>query len=1160
MKMKYLLAASVVSLSTAGLLATPAAAQQITSGVEGQVRDEQGNPLPGASVTVTDTRTGSSRTLSSSGSGNFSAQGLVAGGPYTITATAPGFEGQSVEDQSLTVGGNLRLTFELTANSSEEVIIVTATRVQAAQLAVGPSQSFDLESLEGFPSITRNISDIIRIDPRVSLDRNNAVDRISCLGGNDRSNTFTVDGIVQSDVFGLNGTPSASRNTFPLPFDAIRQTSVEFAPFDVEYSDFTGCAINVVTKSGENQFHGSAFYTFTSEDLRGDEAGGSGSIVAPFSEKRWGATLSGPIIPDRLFFFAGYEETDLGNANEFGPAGAGFPNEADFVTQAQFDQFANIANTVYGQDVGGYPQNLPETSVRYFGRLDAYITDEHRLEATYQRLEETNVESDTGTNNLTGLNSFEDEGTVSDYYSVRLYSDWTDRISTELRVSRAEVGDKQGPFGGGEAQDTNPIVRLAVGVQGPTENGILSTGPGVFRSANQLDTKIDQARFVMNIDADDHKIKLGAEINDLEVFNLFAINATGTLFFRNLTDFQNGLVANGGAGGFSSVFGSADQLVIGFDNRNGDREFLGGGTIAASRTGDINDASATFSRQIYSFYAQDQWQATDQLSLTGGVRVQIYDGDGTPRANPSFLERFGFSNAVPFSKLAPVILPRFSATYDFFNEGFLSNTTVTAGVGMFSGGDPVVFFSNAFSNDGFASANGDTFDASCDGIRDANGNISVVTGGQFTGLPQCALQDAINNADAGRADVKSTDPNFKVPTVLRANLGIDTTIGAQSGFFSNWNLKLDYIYSRFINPININDLVQIPNPSEGLNGFAIDGRPIIAAIDPLNPDCNAQLVGTGGTPPTYTGVTDDCFVNNVTNRSVGLDDFNQLTNGPSYDSHVFSIALAKRFESGVFTDNGNVNVSFGYAFTDSNNTRNVFGATANGNFEDTAAFDFQDPAISTSNFETRHRFTVAANFREEFFDDYSTQLGVFFSAQSGRPYSLTFSGDGFQDSSSGDNNALLYIPTGINDPNLSPLSTATAADVDSLLNVISGLNCSFTPGQSIRRNSCRNDWVFDMDLRLSQEIPGPGRLFGVEDRIELFADFDNFLNFIDPDWNVFRNRDDEDGLVNLIGTSGVDADGRYILDSLEDQTPDDQETLRFSSSVWRIQLGVRYEF
>ncbi len=1151
MKMKYLLAASVVSLSTAGLMATPAAAQQITSGVEGQVRDENGNPLPGATVVITDTRTGSSRTLSSGGSGNFSAQGLVAGGPYTITATAPGFEGQSVENRSLTVSGNLRLTFELTANTSEEVIVVTGSRVQAVQLAVGPSQSFDLESLEGFPSITRNISDIIRIDPRVSLDRNNAVDRISCLGGNDRSNTFTVDGIVQSDVFGLNGTPSASRNTFPLPFDAIRQTSVEFAPFDVEYSDFTGCAINVVTKSGSNEFHGTAFYTFTNEDLRGDEAGGTGSVVAPFSEKRWGATLSGPIIPDRLFFFAGYEETDLGNANEFGPFGGGFANEADFATQAQFDRFSQIAQNVYGVDTGGYPQNLPESSVRYFGRLDAYLSDAHRLEVTYQRLEETNVESDTGTNELTGLNSFEDEGTTSDYYSARLYSDWTDRISTELRVSRAEVGDVQGPFGGGEAQDANPIVRLVVGlppVAGQTtENGRFATGPGIFRSANQLDTKIDQARFVMNIDADDHKIKLGAEINDLEVFNLFAINATGSIFFRNLDDFENGIVASGG---FSSVFGSSDDLVNGG---------LGGATIASTPSGDINEAGATFSRQIYSFYAQDEWQATDQLSLTAGVRVQIYDGDGVPRANPLFQQRFGITNAVPFSNLEPVILPRFSATYDFDNQGFLSNSTLTGGIGLFSGGDPLVFFSNAFSNDGFASANGDTFDAECVGLLDGNGNFNVLAGGAFSGFPQCALQAANNAATDGRADVKSTDPDLKIPTVMRANLGLSSTIGSESGFFSNWNINLDYIYSRFINPININDLVQVPDIRQGLNGFAIDGRPLLAAIDPLQPGCNAQLQGTGGTPPIYTGVTDDCY-------GTRIDDFNQLTNGRDYDSHVFSFALSKRFESGIFTDGGNVNVSFGYAFTDSNNTRNIFGATANGNFEDTAAFDFQDPAISTSNFETRHNFTFAANFREEFFGDYGTQLGLFFSARSGRPYSLTFSGDGFQDSSSGDNNALLYIPTGINDPNIAPpvfdamgvqTGGSNLADVQALLNFLPSVNCSFTPGQTIRRNTCRNDWVFDMDFRISQEIPGPGRLFGVEDKIELFADFDNFLNFIDTDWNVFRNREDEDGLINLIGTSGVDSQGRYIL---ENTNLDDQEQINFSSSVWRIQLGVRYEF
>ncbi len=1149
MQIRYFLAASAAALSAAAIMPTAAMAQQITSGVEGTVSDENGNPLSGATVTITDTRTGSTRTLSTGGNGGFNATGLVAGGPYSITATATGYEGQTLEGQSLSASGSLRLTFSLSQSADESVIVVTGARVQAAQLAVGPGQAFDLESLEGFPSITRNVVDIVRLDPRVSLDRNNDVDRISCLGGNDRSNTFTVDGIVQSDVFGLNGTPTASRNTFPIPFDVIRQTSVEFAPFDVEYSDFTGCAINVVTKSGENKFHGSAFFTFTNDNLRGDQAGDRTSVVPAFEDKRWGATLGGPIIKDRLFFYAGYEETDLGRPNQFGPFGSGFAVEADFVTQDQFDEFARIARDVYGQDVGGYPAVLNETSVRYFGRLDAYITDDHRLEATYQRLEETKIESDNGTDELTGLNSFEDEGTVSDYYSVRLYSDWTDRISTEIRLSRAEVGDRQGPVGFGEAQSDNPTVRLSVGVApvaGQTsEEGRLNTGPGIFRSANQLDTKIDQARFLMNIDADDHQIKLGAEINDLEVFNLFAINATGTIFFRNLQDFENGVVASGF---FSSVFGSPSQLVNGV---------LGGATIAASATGDINDASATFSRQIYSFYAQDQWQATDQLSLTGGIRVQIYDGDGVPRHNPLFLQRFGFSNSVPFSSLDPVILPRLSATYDFANEGFFSDTTLTAGIGVFSGGDPVVFYSNAFSNDGFASANGDSFDAECAGLLDANGNFSVVNNGQFTGLPQCVVNAAINAAANGRADVKSTDPDFDVPTVVRANIGIDTMLGTNTGFFSNWNLKLDYIYSRFNDTLAINDLVQIPDITEGLNGFAIDGRPILDDIDPLAPGCNAQLVGTGGVPPTYTGVTPACY-------GFGLDDYNQLTNGPSFDSHVFSASLSKRFDRGIITDGGSVNLAFGYAFTDSNNTRNIFGATANGNFEDTAAFDFQDPAVSTSNFETRHRFTIAASFKEQFFGDYNTSLGMFFSARSGRPYSLTFDGDGFQDGTSGDRNALLYIPTGPNDPNISPLSTATDQDITDLVNFVGTLNCDFTPGETIRRNTCQNDWVFDMDLRFSQELPFLGSLTGIaDDRIELFADFDNFLNFLDADWNVFRNRDDEDGLVPLIDTDGVDAQGRYILTDLVTDANgniDEQERLGFTNSVWRIQVGVRYRF
>ena len=834
--------------------------------------------------------------------------------------------------------------------------------------------------------------------------------------------------------------------------------------------------------------------------------------------------------------YNGRTQSSIGEERSYNARVGGSANEADFVTQAQFDEFADIAQNVYGVDVGGYPANLAESSVRYFGRLDAYITEDQRLEATYQRLEETNVESDAGNQELTGLNSFEDEGTISDYYSLRLYSNWTDKISTEIRLSRAEVGDVQGPVGGGEAQSANPITRFTVGVAPvagqTTQNGRLSTGPGIFRSANQLDSKVDQARFVMKVDAGDHNFKFGAEVNDLEIFNLFAINATGTIFFKNLTDFRNGLAA---PGFFASVFADADDLVTGS---------LGGATIAATPSGDINEAAARFGRQIYSFYAQDEWQATDQLSLTGGLRIQLYDGDA-PRANPSFLQRFGFTNSNPFSKLDPAILPRLAATYNLDDDGFLSGSSLTAGVGIFSGGDPIVFFSNAFSNNGFSSANGDTFSAQCAGLTNPDGSFNVLTGGQFNGFPQCAIQAGSDRAAVGGADVQSTDPNLKLPTVTRANVGFSSTIGTETGFFSGSNLKLDYIYSRFNNPFNFVDLVQVPNVSAGLNGFTVDGRPIYAAIDPLRAGCNAEMQGTGGTPPTYTGVTAACF-------GTRLDDFIQLTNGRAYDSHVASLGLSKRFNSGVITDDGSVNVSFGYAFTDSSNYRDVGSSTATSNFDRTAAFDRQNPATSTSNFETKHNITFATNFTERFFGDYKTKLGFFFSARSGRPYSLTFDGGSvFNDRSSGTDNALLYVPSGISDPNVSPLSDGAA--VTSLINYVNASGCKFTAGQSIRRNTCRNDWVFDLDLRLSQEIPGPASFFGVEDHIELFADFDNFLNFVDADWNVSRNRGN---LVDVVD-GGVDAQGRYIISGFN---PDDRNNTGFSSSVWRIQLGVRYSF
>ena len=214
MRNHLLFGAAVAAL----VIPAAASAQQITSGIVGTVVDDSGAPVSGASVTVTDTRTGATRTLSTNASGAFSATGLVTGGPYTVAANADGYEGQTVNDIVTTLQGNTSLTFTLASGAGE--IVVTGSRVRATTLAVGPGTSFSEEVLAAAPTFNRDVRDIIRIDPRVSLDRDDGgsgQDRISCLGGNDRGNTFTVDGTAASELADYQQTRLRTDST-PLAF------------------------------------------------------------------------------------------------------------------------------------------------------------------------------------------------------------------------------------------------------------------------------------------------------------------------------------------------------------------------------------------------------------------------------------------------------------------------------------------------------------------------------------------------------------------------------------------------------------------------------------------------------------------------------------------------------------------------------------------------------------------------------------------------------------------------------------------------------------------------------------------------------------------------------------------------------------------------------
>ena len=248
--------------------ALPVYAQSTTSAIRGRVVDTAGAAVFGALVTVRDERTGTSTTLETGSGGSFNASGLRVGGPYTVTVTSAQGE-TAVDGISLSLGDSygLDLTVGGSAVSLGETTVV-GTYEPPDSMAFGPSSSFGLQELEDAPSVNRDIKDVIRADPRIYIDE--AFSRgVQCGGASPRFNSLTVDGVRLNDNFGLNdnGYPTES---MPFSYDAIEQVAVELAPFDVQYGGFSACNINAVTKSGTNEFHGSAFYDYTDDSLSGD--------------------------------------------------------------------------------------------------------------------------------------------------------------------------------------------------------------------------------------------------------------------------------------------------------------------------------------------------------------------------------------------------------------------------------------------------------------------------------------------------------------------------------------------------------------------------------------------------------------------------------------------------------------------------------------------------------------------------------------------------------------------------------------------------------------------------------------------------------------------------------------------------------------------------
>ena len=1084
--------------------------------VRGTVTTPDGGPAVGESITVTDTRTGFRRTTTTTANGSFTVRGLGVGGPFTIRVDSSQYEDTLVTDVFTNLSS--AVTFDIvlaTADEAIEEIVVTSAMVQTTPLAVGPGSSFSLADIESMPSINRQIRDVIRIDPRVSVARadNGAGHGINCLGGNSRSNAFTIDGSIVNDGFGLNeGTGTSARFAFPVPYDTVASTSVEFAPIDVQYSQFTGCAINIVTKPGSNEFHGSAFYLFNDEGLTGTKLQGETVITDPFEDTNWGVNVSGPIIKDKLFFFVAYEETDSVGVQSTGCIDCGFANE-DWLTGTEAQTIKDILLSQYGRDVGPIVRNLPRTSERVFVRLDWNINDNHRAEFTYTTLEELNLDpDDLGFSGFSYRDNFEFEGIDQDTVSLRVFSNWTDNFSTEFRYSSFDVTDIQGPAGGGEAQDAVPIVRLQIEDGGGDD--IFISGPGFFRSSNDLQYTIDQLKLSADWVLGDHTLTFGVEQETRDIFNLFIPDATGTITFPDVTALAAGAASS------IAMNGSFSQVAA--------------------------DAAATFERDINSIYLQDEWQVNDRLTLIAGVRYDEYSTSNNPTANPVFEARYGFSNTQTFDGL-DLVQPRIGLTYDMPDNKW-GSTQFTVGYGVFGGGDPTVHFANAYQNFGGAiggaswgSGAFDSMDLPCTAA-----DLQVTdAGGQFTGLPSCLPQAAANSANANTGAVAAVDPGFDLPANERWNLGINHR------FVNGWEVRFDYINTKKKNAPVWFDLRLTPN------GVTLpDGRDQFFEVDPLLAGCTATFNGIGQGFSNHGGPGGPCDDTSNSNQDT------LMSNGVEGTTDSISIQFSKDYD---FSDRTSLKLGIGYAWLDAEVGSPVNSSTAGSSYEEVATARINDIRLGPALWANEHNIVLRMSFKHYWSGDHATSVGLFFNRRSGRPFSYTYEDDTVENlfgDSDDEERILIYVPTGPTDPvydftsNVQATCTGgtcfTQADVDDFFAFLDSSGLSKYAGGIGPKNGSNSSWASDLDIRIQQDIP-----LWREHKLQLFFDIENALNLFSGSGNLKKYADTgdiEEG-VRLLELDNGNTGVYEVTDIYTLRTNRDVD-----DSVYRIQLGIRYDF
>jgi len=780
--MKYLQRILLLIFAVISLISLPVFAQGVTTGnINGLITNENGEPLIAANVIVVHEPSGTQYGASTSNDGRFFLPNLKIGGPYTVTVSYVGYVKQSQGNIDLKIGQKLNVDFVLKSESIElENIVVAGKKHDIINSGRTGAETFiDPETVQEMPSIKRSTRDITRLDPR--SDGN-----FSFGGKNWLYNNFSLDGSYFNNPFGLDDpAPGGQANAEPVPFDAIEQVQVSIAPFDVREGGFTGAGINTVTKSGTNILKGSVYSFLRNESITGNKVRGNDVIANPdLSFHQSGFYLSGPIIKNKLFFFidSEIERREDPGTNFVADRDGNVVFGESRVRASVMDSIRQRMISSYGYDPGLYEGYIHDTkNEKFIAKIDWNINENNNLTFRYNRLD---ARREQGPHPF--VLSFNNTGRGPNENSLPFKNSGY-RINNRLNSFAFELNSRGNSFANRFFASYNrfkdfrdPFSRdfptIEIGVNGVNYTTL---GHEPFSIHNILDQDVTQITNNFSFFSGDHVFTVGANFEKFVFFNSFNIFRDGVFFL------PAGVFTGAAFSSLAQFFSLTDPSNPNFLDFNSSF-YIGAGPFKGE---DISVGQL-------SFYAQDEYFASKNFSITYGVRIDIPKYYTDLVDNPfsrglTLLDENDSPETVDQSKLpggSALFSPRVGFNWDVNGN---SITQVRGGTGIFTGRLPFVWVGNNISNPG-----------------------------QNPNLP----------AHQRSFDLNAMDPDFKWPQSWTTNFAIDHQF--DNGFLGT----LEFIYGKDINSIYVRN-ADLGIPVRTLP----DGRPYFggAGANELNADGGA---------------------------------------------------------------------------------------------------------------------------------------------------------------------------------------------------------------------------------------------------------------------------------------------------------------------------------